>query len=341
MIKSFTDIFPIDLINDIHNQLVSDGWKYGWRSHPKIGFSHWNQQITKSIVENSLDTEHMLTGVFLDAWKHLKNNYYTDHSLLRCYANAHTFGIEGYPHHDSRRKDDLTLVVYLNKIWKREWGGETLIYYNERSAHAELPKYNHGISFPGWMTHAANGVTRICPETRITLMFKVSPKDIDPIRDSVQTILIELGADKIPHGNRYLINHLLNVYDLLKWANRNQHTCLGGAFHSIFGTNIYQYKTLTSEDQEFLAARIGTEATQLAIMFCEINRPLALEKALRESTFEVETQNNNFISLTREQFYSLVAIEAANLYEQNQLDERFPILKNFWHTIFNLENITN
>jgi len=335
MIKQIPNVFPLELIDQIHDQIISTGWKYGWKSNPGINFSHWNQQhADHTILENSLDMSEKLVGVYKEAWGYLNQTYFPDRILLRCYSNAHTFGVEGYPHADSKRLHDTTLVVYLNKNWKREWGGETIVYLNDRIGHAELPGYNQGLEFFGYQTHCAKSVARICPDLRMTLMFKMAPKDIDPIRDFVQTTLLELGADKIAHGKRKLINHLLNVYDLLKWCDRNQSTCLGGAFHSIFGTNIFKHKTLTSDDQSLLAAKIGSEATQLAIIFSQLKRPTTLEHGLKDNSYTLDTIDNDKITVSREQFYSLVAIEAANLHEQSSLDDRVPTIKSYWNTIY-------
>lgn len=92
---------------------------------------------------------------------------------MRCYANAHTFGVEGYPHVDSRKPGNYTTIFYINPVWKPEWAGET-IFMNDLGdiAHAVLPKPGRMVLFDGRIIHAARAVTRICPAMRVTLMFK-------------------------------------------------------------------------------------------------------------------------------------------------------------------------
>ncbi len=40
-------------------------------------------------------------------WAQLQDRVLPGHALVRCYANAHTFGIEGYPHVDSRKPGNV------------------------------------------------------------------------------------------------------------------------------------------------------------------------------------------------------------------------------------------
>ena len=108
-----------------------------------------------------------------DLWLKLKQEHLSGHALVRCYANAHTFGVEGYPHVDSRKPGNYTTIFYVNPMWKPEWAGET-VFLNDMGdiAHAVLPKPGRMVMFDGRITHAARGLTRICPAMRVTLMFK-------------------------------------------------------------------------------------------------------------------------------------------------------------------------
>lgn len=92
---------------------------------------------------------------------------------MRCYANAHTFGIEGYPHTDSRKPGNVTTIFYINPQWKPEWAGET-VFINDLGdiAHAVLPRPGRAVVFDGTIVHSARAVTRLCPALRVTLMFK-------------------------------------------------------------------------------------------------------------------------------------------------------------------------
>lgn len=256
--------------------------------------------------------------------------------------NAHTYGLEGYPHTDSVRLCDKTIVVYMNPTWRREWGGETMIYDGCKIVHAELPKENCAIEFPGSAWHVARGVTRICPELRVTLVFKLAPRGTDPARDEIQRLLLSLGCEQVNHGAAGpLIGHLLRVYDLLKLAACDEDVCAGGAIHSVFGTNAFRERVLDAADGNAVnavAAVVGRGATDLAQLFGQIARPAELERALAMPVTAGEdlrhlfthAPGSNGVTVTGTQFLQLCAIECANLADQQGGLSSYPLLAAHW-----------
>ena len=318
-LKQIPQVFPEALLEDVRNHISTVPWKYGWASNKSIEFTHWNHDFTDAPVYNSLDIADQLPEPIASAWHYVKQQFLGDQALLRCYVNSHTYGVEGYPHVDSKRDADHTLVVYMNPEWRRDWGGETMVYDGYNIVHAELPKYNKGLVFPGAQTHQARSVTRICPAQRITLMFKHCPRNVDPIRDNIQRFVTALGAHKIKHSGRNLATHLLNTYDSLKANGYDQTTCSAGALHSIFGTNAFKHQTLQLQDRAQVVNVIGEEATVLVELFHKIRRPNTLERALATKTKQVDGNDGSLISLTETQLNRLCAIEAANLSDQKAL----------------------
>jgi hypothetical protein len=319
------------MLADVSAHIATVPWKYGWASNKSIEFTHWNHDFTAAPVYNTLDVADQLPKPIADAWAYIKTQYLGDQALLRCYTNSHTYGVEGYPHTDSKRAADHTLVVYMNAHWQRDWGGETVMYDEDTIVHAELPRYNKGLVFPGAVTHQARSVTRICPAQRITLMFKFCPRNVDPVRDSIQQFVLALGAQKIKHSGRNLAVHLLNTYDILRANGYDQVTCSGGAMHSIFGTNAFKTQTLQLSqpaDRAAVVAVVGEEATRLAELFHYIKRPQALETALATKSLVVDTTIGNPLTLTDSQLNRLCAIEAANLSDQKAL-KTYPYLRKF------------
>jgi len=329
VIQKLSNCLPLLTIGMMISHIKNGQWNYGWISNDKMGFAHWNQDLGKGDAANSLDISDNLQEPFITAWKHLQSEYFPNTDLLRCYANGHTYGVEGYPHTDSRRSHDKTLVIYLNEVWKREWGGETIIYDQNDIVHAELPKFNHGLVFPGNAWHVARGVSRICPTLRTTVMFKFCPKDIDKTRNIIQRFLQEAGVKNIPHRKGNLMNHLLRTYDILKSQNYSDVVCKAGGLHSIFGTNHFKHTTIQLEDRNKVEEVIGIESTDLVELFCKINRPTTLEDALKNNSTTIELINGKNISITQEQLNNLCAIEAANLHDQAGLD-RYAGIKTFF-----------
>lgn len=326
------DVFPPSLLASIHDLVEAAPLTYGWASNKKMGYSHWNHDFAHRGVDNGLDCSHEIPQELQAAWDFLQKEYFGSRTLLRCYTNAHTFGVEGYPHTDSTRDVDYTALIYLNHNWKREWGGETVVYADDRIVHAELPRYNHGLVFLGREWHCARSVSRICPDLRRTLMFKFAPIEVDPVRDLIQMFLENLGADKIKHSGRTLQKHLLNTYDYLKYVmNSDDVTAAAGGLHSIFGTNIFKNAMVPVEHRKAVAAVIGEAATELVELFRDTERPEALELALQQDveSYALKQRGGSTTPVSRLQLERLCAIEAANLHDQNSL-LKWPNLTKFW-----------
>ena len=346
-VEKVDSIFESGLFERLSVFLKTIGWEYGWRSNQSMGFGHWNHDFAKVVKENGEDVSSKISGVLLEAWEFLQRERFPDSILLRCYANAHTYGIEGYPHTDSLRDCDETVVVYINKVWKREWGGETIIYGQDKDSnsivHAELPRQNSAIIFPGSAWHVARSVTRICPELRVTLIFKLAPKNVDPLRDKVQRLLIDLNCHEIKHSGGLLIGHLLRCYDLLKNKNADSDLCAAAGLHSVFGTCIFKERALAIEGKQRVSEVVGEACTKLVIQFSRINsRPASLERflsmAAAAAAAATETEAEEFtipctdgpvMLVSGQNMRRLCAIEGANLVDQRALGA-YKNLENFW-----------
>lgn len=325
-IDKIAQVFPEPLLRQVSDCIDQVPWKYGWASNRGIEFTHWNHSFAPGGALNSLDISERLPEPIASAWQHIQRNIIGPQTLLRCYTNSHTYGVEGYPHTDSKRAVDHTIVVYMNKEWRREWGGETTVYNGDDIIHAELPKYNRGLIFPGAAVHQARSVTRVCPAQRITLMFKFAPPGCDIQRDDIQRALTAVGAEKIKHSGRSLFTHLLNVYDTLRAQGYDDATCGAGGLHSIFGTNAFKTATLSKDQRDIVVKIIGEPATRLVELFSSIARPSTLESALKNNTTVVTALDGQQLTLTQSELNSLCAIEAANLSDQKSL-HKYPLLK--------------
>jgi Rps23 Pro-64 3,4-dihydroxylase Tpa1-like proline 4-hydroxylase len=153
-------------------------WKYGWPQGTGDPYSHWNVDFLDAGLDNQDDLEDKLRAgadwqPVVRIWDLLKAGPLYGHRLVRCYANAHTFGVEGYIHTDSKRSDNYTAVVYLNPTWKTEWAGELLFFDGAGDVfHAVSPKPGRVVVFSGATPHAARAVSRTCPAVRVNLAFK-------------------------------------------------------------------------------------------------------------------------------------------------------------------------
>lgn len=176
-----TAIRPADL-QGVQNYFAENvRWQFGWPQGLSDPFSHWNIDFLGAPLKSQANVEAQLfakpeLAPIAAVWQALKNGPMRGHYLLRCYANAHTYGVEGYPHTDivdATQVDNYTAVVYLNPIWKKEWAGE-LVMFNPAgdSLCGILPRAGRAALIPGDVVHAARGVSRQCPAVRVCVAFK-------------------------------------------------------------------------------------------------------------------------------------------------------------------------
>ena len=155
-------------------------WAYGWQSNAsaKVPLAHLNHEFLKVHRNNQEDRQQELASdpalaVLNQLWLKLKANYLHNHTLVRCYANAHVYGIEGDLHTDSLYPGNYTTIFYVVPQWQPDWAGETVVVNDLGDiAHAVIPRPNRIMIFDGRMLHAARAVHRKFAGLRVTLMFK-------------------------------------------------------------------------------------------------------------------------------------------------------------------------
>jgi SM-20-related protein len=299
-------------------------WSYGWKSHTDKPYGHWNVDITKTDKNNPTDVSDRLAPPFAAVWAELNKALFNNEAkVTRCYSNRHTYGTEGYIHTDTEREGDLTCVVYMNEQWDADWGGETTFYSPDKSMiiNAILPKYGRVVIFPGTIHHCARALTRICPEVRTTLMFKIT---IDPAmlyssEAKLSNFLTMIGANNKPHKNGSLKDHLLRTYHILKSNGLADVVALAGGLHSVYGTNVFKNGCLSENDTQ-INDLFGEEVDRFVRLFSTIDRPNCLE-----------TPDG---SLSDSTLFVLRCIECANLYDQGELTElNYPNLYKFTETL--------
>lgn len=175
------DLVPAEL--QLRLQALVDGpiWRYGWRSNPlQDRYAFWHAHFaggdgqSRAVCTDELvDNPHAAAVAAL--WRVLRQHTLAGHELLRAYANAHTFGVEGYIHTDSVDEDNyFTTIYYAHPLWRRNWSGE-LVFFDagtEEIIQAVYPLPGRVICFPGSIPHKAQAPSRECPELRVCIVFK-------------------------------------------------------------------------------------------------------------------------------------------------------------------------
>lgn len=186
--KVVDEFFPASTFDDITHLFHECTWKFGWGSNA-IGeaYVHWNRHFAGGGKSSLSCCEEELFGdiyarPIAEAWKNIRDKLLpSGHKLVRCYANSHTFGLDGTIHRDN--PDDieaLTTIVYSHRLWPTSWGGETMFYSDDGSdvIASVFPKPGRIAVFQGSVPHSAKSPSRVCKGLRISLVFK-SIKDAD------------------------------------------------------------------------------------------------------------------------------------------------------------------
>jgi SM-20-related protein len=178
----YDDVLSPERRSEINSFLHEPGWKFGWKSNSKNDtFSFWHKHFAGAResgdahqYECAAELEQNAPVIY-GAWVYIAHRHFSNgERLVRCYANAHTYGSDGTLHTDSHAPDSCTAIYYPHDRWSPNWGGETVFFDagNRDIVACAYPRPNRLVIFSGTIPHAARGVTRTCPVLRVTLMFK-------------------------------------------------------------------------------------------------------------------------------------------------------------------------
>jgi len=162
-------------------------WSHGWKSNSaKDRFSYWHTHFAGGGKDNRLSCEKELNrNASLEPvnrlWLALKSGPLKGHEPVRVYANAHTYGTEGYIHTDNSDQENyFTTVYFAHSKWIANWAGETIFYNLGQTdiVAAVFPKPGRIVSFHGALPHCARAPSRDCPDLRLSLVVKTQRVDL-------------------------------------------------------------------------------------------------------------------------------------------------------------------
>lgn len=174
------DLVDEPLRNRLNALMRSPIWAYGWRSNLNDGkFCYWHSHFAGTLegrtdCEAEFQDEPLLAPIH-HLWKTLEGGILKGHEPLRVYANAHTFGVEGYVHRDhSDTENYFSTIYYGHAKWDKDWAGETVFFTEsgEDIVSSVYPKPGRVVSFRGAIPHCARAPSRDCPELRVSIVFK-------------------------------------------------------------------------------------------------------------------------------------------------------------------------
>jgi hypothetical protein len=133
-------------------------------------------------------------------------------------------------------------------------------------------------------------------------------------------LLQELKTGKSSHSGRTLWEHLKGTYELLESWENPKHVCIGGLFHSIYGTQYYKVQSANLEDRRHIADIISPQAEELAYLFCTTDRAGFFTEADQLRPLLVDATTQNLVSISTTTLGALIEIEVANCMEQTKSD---------------------
>jgi SM-20-related protein len=179
-VRIFDELVSADLRSEILRLVRKPIWAYGWKSvKDRDRYSFWHAQFaggdenSRDSCEGELGRSPALAPIFR-LWQTLSSTILKGHEPLRVYANAHTFGVEGYVHTDSDDSQNyFTIIYYAHHYWEPNWAGETIFLEESGDViSAVYPKPGRIVFFRGATQHVARAPSRECPEIRISVVIK-------------------------------------------------------------------------------------------------------------------------------------------------------------------------
>ena len=181
-IQVFDDLVPEEIYERLNRAARTVRWQFGKSTKENPHARYWHFEIAGGQKANVEDKSEIVAAhrvkVFGEFQNWLRSTLVpADTLVLRFYMNAHTFGSDGWPHKDTDRDDELTGVLYLNREWRPEWCGETVIF-DEAGTDIEaavLPRPNRLLVFPSDRLHAPRPISRAYSGLRVVLVVKIAP----------------------------------------------------------------------------------------------------------------------------------------------------------------------
>jgi SM-20-related protein len=174
------DYVPESIKRSINDLVRRPIWGFGWKSSvTNDDFGFWHARFAGGGTDSIENCEPELLDNVAAApvaalWRHLSAGFLAGHVPVRVYANAHTYGVEGYIHRDSDREDHFTTIYYAHDQWEANWAGETTFFspIHGNITMAVHPSPGRLVFFRGVTAHVGRSPSRMCPDLRVAVVIK-------------------------------------------------------------------------------------------------------------------------------------------------------------------------
>ena len=166
LITEYRDWADEGLLKNLWGSTVCQAnWKFGQKSNNDTVYPMWFQGFFDVHKQEYVIEQDWIKNVGDRFLEECGDEY----MLVRNMIAGNTFGQDGDIHDDWLVPgESLTGVLYINRRWEDNWGGETIVYDKEDSTQVEISKLEAGkmIIFDGSNPHIGKGPQRNCGELR-------------------------------------------------------------------------------------------------------------------------------------------------------------------------------
>ena len=146
-------------------------WRFGQVSDESVEPSYpmWFQTFYNHVKFQYNDNTHAVVKELGSRFEELCPD---DYQIVRVMASSNTFGLDGDYHTDWPDPDvSITGILYTDKMWQRNWGGDT-VFVGDDILYASEYKPRKLITFDSSIPHIGKGPQRRCREMRSILAYQ-------------------------------------------------------------------------------------------------------------------------------------------------------------------------
>ncbi len=167
-VRVMNKLVPSEIHQNLWTTCMSENWYFG---HASVdgeldSIPFWKMDLNQNDTADAL-------------WNHIKPQCESfvgqPLTVVRQYANGHTYGLGGHAHVDDTVAGTYTLLYYPMIDWQNEWGGETLFFNDQGEiSGAVRPVPNRGIFFDSRIAHLGRAPERCFAGLRVTVAYKLT-----------------------------------------------------------------------------------------------------------------------------------------------------------------------
>ncbi|MFL5449772.1 MAG: DUF6817 domain-containing protein [Gemmatimonadales bacterium] len=138
----------------------------------------------------------------------------------------------------------------------------------------------------------------------------------DPMYQRALELLERFGAVSVEHPSGTLLEHLRGTYEQLDRWGCSKDLCRAGLYHSVYGTEKFQKRTVPLEARNEVRSAIGERAEEIAYLYCALSRQSLYRNLDVGAPYVVKTQDGGERPLSLAELADLMTLDLANRLEQ-------------------------